>query len=342
MAWDLKTGNVAWKSPTMESPWSATGFGSYGVASAYGLIFHNGYSGVTAINWTDGKIAWVYHKYALAPFESPYTDVNGTEVYSFNSGGKIADGVYYTYNCEHTTTFPRTRGWSICAVNITDGSELWSLALPGNAAFGNAPDIGAIADGYMTMESDLGWMVTYGIGKSSTTVTAPDTVVSQGAGVVIKGTVMDQSPAQPNTPCVSKESMTLQMEYIHLQNPIGGIWNNETIIGVPVTLTAMSSDGQSYNLGTVTSDGYYGTFSKTWTPPAAGDYKIIASFAGDESYGSSSASTTLSISEAPATATPIPTQQAQALPPFDLYIAASTIAIIIAIALVGLLLSRKK
>ena len=87
--------------------------------------------------------------------------------------------------------------------------------MPGNAAFGNSPDVGAIADGYLTMMSDLGYFVTYGIGQSKTTVTAPDTVVPQGTGVVIKGTVMDQSPAQPNTPCVSHASMATQMEYLH-------------------------------------------------------------------------------------------------------------------------------
>ena len=345
MAWDLKTGNVAWKSPTMETPWSATGFGAYGVSSAYGLLFHDGYSGITAINWTNGNIAWVYHKYALAPFESPYTDANGTEVYSFNSGSKIADGTLYAYNCEHTTTFPRTRGWSMCAVNITDGSEEWSIALPGNAAFGNAPDIGAIADGYMFMESDLGWAVVYGHGQSSTTVTTPDTVVPMGTGVVIKGTVMDQSPAQPNTPCVSHDSMTIQMEYLHLQNPIGGIWNNETLTGVPVTLTAIDSNGNPTTIGTVTTNAYYGTFAYTWTPPTAGDYKIIASYAGDDSYGSSSAGTDLTIGAAASIA---PTTALTTIN-FDTInnsltttVIAGVIAIIIAIAIVALLILRKK
>jgi hypothetical protein len=342
VAYDLKTGNLAWTSPTMDSPWSALGFGAYGVSSAYGLIIHDGYSGITAINWTDGSIAWVYHMYALAPFESPYTDANGTEVYSFNSGNKIADGTIYAYNCEHTTTFPRTRGWSMCAVNITNGEEEWSIALPGNAAFGNAPDIGAIADGYLTMMSDLGYMVTYGIGQSSTTVTAPDTVVPMGTGVVIKGTVMDQSPAQPNTPCVSHDSMTTQMEYLHLQYPVNGLWQNETAVGVPVTLTAIGSDGSVYNLGSVTTNGYYGTYAFTWTPPKADSYTITASFAGDDSYGSSSAGTDLTVGVAPATATPQPTAAATVLPPIEMYFAASTIAIIIAIAIIGLLILRKR
>ena len=75
-----------------------------------------------------------------------------------------------------------------------------------------------------------------------------------------------------------------------------------------MTLTALDSNGNSENIGTVTTDGYYGTFSMTWTPPIAGNYKIIASFAGDDSYGSSSAATTISVGAAAATPTsPTPT-----------------------------------
>ena len=342
MAYDLATGTKAWESDIMPYPWSSTGFGAYGVASAYGLIFHPGYAGITAINWTNGKIAWNYHKYALAPFESPYTDENGTEVYSFNSGLRVADGMVFGYNCEHTTTFPRTRGWSTCAVNATTGEEVWSIAMSGNAAFGNNPDIGAVADGYMVEETALGHFVVYGMGKSATTVTAPDVVMPLGNGIVIQGTILDMSPAQPNTPCVAKDSMTLQMEYLHLQMPIGGIWNNESINGVPVTLTAIDSTGKVYDLGTVSSNGYYGTFSKSWTPPAEGDYQIIASFAGTESYGSSTASTALSVGKAPAEIT-FPTQ----VQPIDytMTIMYAAVAIIVAVAIavaLAVLLLRKR
>jgi hypothetical protein len=163
-----------------------------------------------------------------------------------------------------------------------------------------------------------------------------------GNGIVIKGTVLDQSPAQPNTPCVAKESMTLQMEYLHLQMPIGGIWKNETVTGVPVTLTAIDSTGKVYDLGTVTTNGYYGTFSKSWTPPAEGDYQIIASFAGTESYGSSSASTALSVGPA----TP-QIQFPEQVAPIDYTttIMYAAIAIIIAVAIavaINILVLRKR
>ena len=137
----------------------------------------------------------------------------------------------------------------------------------------------------------------------------------KGTGIVIKGTVLDMSPAQPGTPCVSKDSMAIQMETLHRQMPVGGLWGNETVIGVPVTLTAISSSGSYIDLGTVTTDGYYGTFSKTWIPPAEGDYKIIASFAGDESYGSSSASTDVSVGSAATASTPIEPEPQQPTTP---------------------------
>ena len=132
------------------------------------------------------------------------------------------------------------------------------------------------------------------------------------------------------------------MAYLHWQWPIDGFTHNETITGVPVTLTALGSDGSSIDIGTVTTDGYYGTFSKTWTPPAEGDYKIIASFAGDDSYGSSGASTAISVGPAP-TDIKIPEQ---VIPPdYTMTILGVGIAVIIAVAVAAvaiILLVRKK
>ena len=113
---------------------------------------------------------------------------------------------------------------------------------------------------------------------------------------------MDMSPAQPNTPCVSQASMETQMEYLHMEQPIDGIWGNETITGVPVTLQAIASDNNVIDIGTTTTNGYYGTFSMAWTPPAAGSYQIIAAFASNDAYGSSGASTGLLVGPAPTAA----------------------------------------
>jgi len=72
-----------------------------------------------------------------------------------------------------------------------------------------------------------------------------------------------------------------------------------------VTLTAIGSDRNYIDIGTVTTSGYYGTFGLAWTPSEEGTYEIIASFEGDDSYGSSGASTFVSVGPAPAPAVPI-------------------------------------
>ncbi len=219
----------------MRYPWDDPGFGGYNVLSAYGLLYRNGYGGIYAFDWNNGNIAWRYTSVAAAPYETPYTDDNGTTVYSTNIGGAIADGKYYFYNTEHSASVPITRGWQMHCVNATTGEDIWKVGIPGGGSK-HTTDIGPIADGYLALGGSDGYTYVFGKGKSETTVTAPDVVVPKGTGVVIKGTVMDLSPAQPNTPCVSKDSMALQMEHIHIQLPIDGIWHNETVTGVPVVL----------------------------------------------------------------------------------------------------------
>jgi hypothetical protein len=340
IALDLNSGAVAWRSDRFDYPWDEPGFGGYNVLSAYGLLYRNAYTGIYAFNWTNGKLAWKYTSPAAAPYETPYVDANGTTVYSTNIGGAIADGKYYIYNTEHSATVPITRGWQLHCINATTGEGIWKVGLPGGGSK-HTTDLGAIADGYLSLGGSDGYMYVFGKGKTAMTVTAPDVPVAKGSSVVIKGTVLDMSPAQPNTPCVSKDSMALQMEYLHKQMPIGGIWGNETLTGVPVMLTAIDSNGNSVDIGTVTTNGYYGTFSKAWTPPNELAYEIIASFAGDESYGSSSASTAISVGPAPEEPVqpepPVPTD----FTPVYYGIAAAVIAIIIAIALVGVLILRK-
>ena len=138
--------------------------------------------------------------------------------------------------------------------------------------------------------------------------------------------------------------MTTWMNYLYMQTPIAGIWGNETITGVPVTLNAIASDGTLYNIGITTTNGYYGTFITTWTPPKQDTYTITATFAGDDSYGSSSSATGLSVGPQ-TTATPTPTATtslANVATTSDLmmYTAIAAIAIIIAIVIVGLFIVR--
>jgi hypothetical protein len=332
---DIRTGELKWTSEKMDAPWDANSFGAYDTTSAYGMFFRDGYSGVYAFDWDTGKIVWKYENPAVSPFETPYINENGTTVMSFNGASYAIDGKLYTVNTEHTPTQPITRGWKLNCINITTGEKIFDVMLTGS--------IGATVDGYMSLsESYTGTLYVLGKGKSATTVTAPDTIVPQGTGIVIKGTVLDLSPAQEGTPCVSKESMSIQMEYLHKQMPIGGLWGNETITGVPVTLIAMDSNGNAIPIDTVTTNGYYGTYSCEWIPPHEGAYEIIASYAGDDSYGSSGASTGIVVGAASSTTQPSPTTSNVTMPPFELYTVGSAVAVIIAIAIATVLILRKR
>jgi hypothetical protein len=188
-------------------------------------------------------------------------------------------------------------------------------------------------------------MYVFGKGQSATTLSAPQTAATVGQSIVLTGTVLDQSPAQPGTACVSKDSMTTWMQYLHMQQPLTGLWGNETITGVPVSLDAVDPNGNFVHIATVTSDGTTGAFGYTWKPEIAGDYKVTATFAGDDSYSSSWATTYASAVSPTATTQPsATTSTANYATTTDLmtYMAIGIVAIIIAIAIVGLVLYRKK
>jgi hypothetical protein len=336
---DLATGAQKWVSDTMHYPWTASGFGGYSAMSAYGMFFRESYDGIYAFNWTTGKIMWHYEAPAVSQYETPYTGHNDTTVYpfySFGVGGIIADGKFYTWTYEHTESWPVTRGWGIHAIDVFTGKGVWNLTgcmIPR-----------LIADGYLIGANSYdGYLYFIGKGESKTTVTATPSVNTKGASVLIQGTVLDQSPAQPGTPCVSEASMKTQMDYLHMQLPIDGVWHKDQMTGVNVVLTAIDQNGNPHEIGIVTTSAYYGTYEIAWTPPIEGTYKIIASFEGDASYSSSGASTSIAITAAPET-TPAPTQVVQAISASEFYTSIAVVAagIIIAVVLVGVLILRKR
>ena len=286
-------GQKVWQSEDADYPWGtwwAYATASYEINSNTSAIIGTNYAGVYAIDWDTGKIIWWYYDPTVA-FESPYITSNGTTINSFDTGVQIADGKIYVYNTEHTPTAPINRGWKLHCINATTGQGIWSISTPGS--------LGVIADGYMTAGSIFdGYTYCFGRGPSSTSLTTLGSSVN-GSSVLIQGKVLDQSPAQPGTPCVSAASMATQMEYLHMQQPLAGLFGNATITGVPVTLMATDPNGNTITIGTTTTNGYYGTFSFAWTPSMPGPYTIFAYFAGDDSYGGSTASTDLNVNEAP-------------------------------------------
>jgi hypothetical protein len=320
--WDLNTGKLVWQSEKLTYPWGD--FGAYTVASYGGYFYDFSYAGINAIDWNTGKVAWNFIAPAT-PFEEPWYPTAGW----FSNSPQIADGKLYYGNGEHSPTEPLARDWKLWCLDAVSGKEIWNITGGGSA--------GAIADGYLTYENRYdGYMYVYGKGKSATSVTASPKTIAKGTEILIEGNVMDISPAQPNTPCVSKDSMTTQMEYLHMQYPVDGLYHNVSMTGVPVTVTAIDSKNNVVNVGTVTTNPYYGTFSIAWSPPNQEVYTITASFKGDDSYGSSSGSTAISVG--PAVEQSNNSNVQQTIPDYTMTIIYGVIAIIVVVAIVGALL----
>jgi len=139
-------------------------------------------------------------------------------------------------------------------------------------------------------------------------------------------------------PCVSDASMRQWMEYVYMQQP--ALTN---VTGVPVLIDVFDSNGNYRNIGTTTSDGS-GNFSFTWTPDITRRLHCYRQLWGSESYYSSQAETEFHASAASA-ATPTVTSSAQGLATTTdlvLYITSGVVAIIIAIAIVGVALARRR
>jgi hypothetical protein len=104
--------------------------------------------------------------------------------------------------------------------------------------------------------------------------------------------------------------------------------------GVDVVISVYDPNGNTYDVGTATSDGD-GFYTLAFDPEVPGEYVVTARFAGSESYWGSFAKTSFFVEEAPApsaTPTPPPTTMT------DTYVTGFGIGIIIAIVVVGLLL----
>jgi outer membrane protein assembly factor BamB len=334
LALNINTGAEVWKSERFDYPWDDAGFGAYDVQTAYGLLYRQAYSGIYAFDWDTGKIAWKFESPAANPYETPYIDENGTTVYSWNMGARIADGKMYVYNTEHSATVPITRGWKLFCINATSGEEIWSTNLPG-AMSKHTTSIGPIVDGYLFEMGSDGYTYCFGKGQSETTVSAPAVQIILGQKAMITGTVLDLSPGQPGTACVSDESMGEWMAHIHK-----GLAIPANVTGVPVSIDATDPNGNYVHLGDAVSD-MSGTYGFEWTPTIAGKYVITATFMGSESYGSSYGQTYATVVDAPdETVAPTPSQVVN--PPYEMYTLGMGIAIILVILIVAVLLLKKR
>ncbi|MCW4002684.1 MAG: PQQ-binding-like beta-propeller repeat protein [Candidatus Bathyarchaeota archaeon] len=334
--YDVYTGNKLWRSEPQAdvNPFGYYSWVSlmnvYGTSIYDGKLITAGYTGhVFCYDLKTGELLW---KQAA---------LTGGEIFQYYTvfHGLTADGKVFIGTHEHSADTPLLKGAKVRVYNYTTGDVIWEMlgwAHPGTFALG---------DGVLTYWNNYDHQI-YAVGKgpSSTTVSIANDVVPFGNSVMIKGTVTDVSPGTkqsvnpmrfPNgVPAVSDESQSAWMEYVYMQKP-----RPTNVTGVTVKLSVLDSNNNMRDIGTTVADAD-GFFSFNWKPDIPGKFTVYASFEGSESYWPSHATTAFNVDPAPE-----PTETSGpiiSLPPTELYFVGSTIAIIVAIAIVGILLLRKK
>ena len=335
--YSLTTGNLLWGPTAPEGTFNYYGMGQNTYYGKY--LLSTGYTGtVYCYDPLNGDLMWTYNATSVGT-ESPYGENYPLSI------SAVVDGKVYLQSTEHSPTKPLWRGSYLRCINITDGTEMWKLL--DYLGFGSASN--AFADGYIVTSSTYDNNI-YCIGKvpSAATITASPEVSVHGNSVLIKGTVTDISPGTnklmqtarypSGVPAIADADMQAWMEYLYMQQALPS-----NAKGVEVTLDTVDPNGNFVHIGTVTSD-ISGKFSYVWTPEVSGKYTVLATFAGSKSYWPSYSETAIAVSEAAPTPAPTALLQSNIATTADLmmYMAAGVIAIIIAIAIVGLLILKKR
>jgi hypothetical protein len=350
---DVRTGDTAWKT-TLEGDNGAAPnrYDSFGIhtLNGPGVTIFVGFGGdLWCYDNANGDLVWYTNTTKLLGDPGIETPYGIWPLWVFGCQCLTSDVAYVAVGHEYNP--PLFHGAQLLALNITDGSLVWK-------ELGTYVESTSITYGILLSRNAYDNMIyAFGKGPSAVTVTAPDIGVTTETPITIRGTVVDVSPGTshltdpdetmtkqnevalrfPNgVPCVSDESQSHWMEYVYQQQPLPS-----DVTGVPITISVTDSNDNTYEIGTVTSDSS-GAFSFTWTPIISGDYTVVATFDGSNSYYGACAATSFYASEAPQ-ATPEPTPMPQSLA--DIYLLPATIGIIIAIVvatIVIVLMLRKR
>jgi hypothetical protein len=313
VGYDLDSGAMLWGPTASQGAWDYYGYPGTTTlpgVTAYGHLYCSSFGGICyAYNLRTGNIDWTYG--------------NGGEGNSTYGGLQVFYGVYptqiqaigngviYLATNEHTMPNPFYKGCVATAINATTGEQIWQLSMYPSTWSSPGTEF-AIGDGFTTFMNGLDNNVySVGRGPSQLTVSAPDLAAASGQAVVIKGTVVDisagtkqdqQAADFPNgVPCSSDASMKDWMGYVYQQKPLP-----TDFTGVTVSIDVVDTNGNFRNIGTATTD-YTGAYSLVWKPDIPGTYNVIASFAGNNGYWPSSATTAFNVMEEHPTATPAPT-----------------------------------
>ena len=270
-AYSMQTGNLLWTSDAFKNDPLAYYDDIFTIG--YGHVYVASYGGyVYCLDDQTGKLLWTFST------GSSGTEFPGGANWPINVwsgkgvGWALADGKFYV-STGHAYNPPMFNGAQMYCLNATTGDLIytargwweWSAVAYGELVSFNGYD-------------DQLYCLRQGPNRHHS-FPGRKTFNRFGTSVLIQGTVTNQSPGQiflgvpaTGTPAISDARMSQWMEYLYQQQPIPG---NAT--GVPVRLTAIDPNGNTQNIGTVTSD-MTGLFSAMWTPPVPGKYTIIASW----------------------------------------------------------------
>jgi outer membrane protein assembly factor BamB len=330
----LATGNQVWMVEPDDAAWDTMRSTSL---AAYGNLYVSGFDGVLhCYDISNGTLLWTYGN--GGPGNSTYAGLETAWGHYPIFVDVIADGKVYLGTTEHSPDSPFYKNAQYRCVDAYTGEELWTLMGWGTGMYVGQSDI--VADGFFVFLNCYD-MKIYCVGKgpSKTAVSIQNDVTTHGKKVLVQGSVIDiaagtgqaeQAARFPNgVPAVSDASQGVWMEYVYMQKP-----KPTNVTGVQVIVSVLDPNGNCYEVGRATSDAS-GFFKLTFEPLVPGEYTVIASFAGSESYWPSQAETAIYVEEAPA-ATPEPTPTPASVA--DLYLVPGIIAIIAAIAVVGLVI----
>jgi outer membrane protein assembly factor BamB len=338
-AFSAVTGDFKWATPISETYlnfYGWTEFGERPVMIYNGRMYSTGVAGtVYCYSIETGEVEWIYD--AVDPYSEILWANNWWLFGLFATDGKV-----YFGHLEHSPVDPRPRGGPFICLNATTGDVVFRA----NGLFRQTlwGGLGIIGDSIIATQDTYDQRI-YGIGKgpSATTVMASPKVSMEGSSVLVEGMVTDVSPGTnsaglemrfPNgVPAVSDANMSDWMLYVYKQ-----FERPADAVGVEVVLSVVDPNNNCYEVGRATSDSS-GFFKLAFTPEVPGEYTVIASFEGSGAYYASFAETGINVEEAPA-ATPAPTPVPQE--PVGTYFTVSTVLIIVAIAIVAVLLLRKR
>ena len=253
VAFSLETGNQIWGPTDSQLPVDYFTIANWrrGVfAISNGKVISGGMGGrVHVYDAETGILEWYYD--AVDEYTEILWGDNWPLYLSF-----IADGKIYLHHAEHSPVDPMPRGAPLICLDLETGEEVWKMNIRG-VHWGGYPIIGdstiAMFDAYDTR------IYAIGKGPSATTITAPDSGVTVGSSVTIKGNVIDISPGTkeyavtarfPNgVPAISDEYMSKWMNYVYMQ------FNRPAdAVGVAVKIEIVDPNGQYAWIGTATSD----------------------------------------------------------------------------------------